>query len=398
MSYGATPVGFVLKPKDQIILELEDRARQPEFFGPDVDLSIYSFIGAFIRLAAEALSGNWQALEANYYASYIDSADGIDLDRLGMLVGIPRKTPQSEKAVLKFFGTNYITVPLGFLVQTASGVIFRTVESKEITGGSASVQAECLEYGSSFRVTSDQLKVIVTPAAGIDSVMNENASSGGSLMESDGDYRNRILENVGFIKNSGAVPYIREKMLEASYIQAVFIQENDRPVDFDGMPANSLSFTVLGGTDSEVAELIYRLKPAAVQTVGSVSVTLATGYGDSKIIKFSRPSDQEIWCRIDVETTAGWVPENIQLLKTAIVKYIGGVDTIGLDSTEYAGLGIGENVIAWKSFSYMRDIPGIENINVLFGTSSLDITHTNIEIPPDKIAKTATANVEVNVI
>ncbi|HNF28355.1 MAG TPA: hypothetical protein PKV80_28080, partial [Leptospiraceae bacterium] len=134
------------------------------------------------------------------------------------------------------------------------------------------------------------------------------------------------------------------------------------------------------------------------QTVGSVSVIVATGYGDSKTIKFSRPSDLEIWCRLEVETTAGWVPENVQLLITAIIKYIGGVDTIGMDSTEYAGLGIGENVIAWKSFSYMRDIPGIENINVLFGISDLDITHTNIEIPPDRIAKTLTANVEVNVL
>ncbi|HNM06750.1 MAG TPA: baseplate J/gp47 family protein, partial [Leptospiraceae bacterium] len=357
MSYGATSTGFILKPKDQIILELEDRARQPEFFGPDIDLSIYNFLGAFIRLAAEALSGNWNALEANYYASYIDSAEGIDLDRLGLLVGIPRKSPQSEKVILKFLGTNYITVPSGFLVQTASGVIFRTVEEKEITVGFANVQAECLENGSSFRVTSGQLTNIVTPAAGIDSVTNENPSSGGSLTESDGDYRNRVLENVGFIKNSGAVPYIREKMLEESWVQAVFIQENDRPVDFDGMPANSLSFTVLGGTDAQVAQLIYRLKPAAVQTVGSVSVIVATGYGDSKTIKFSRPSDLEIWCRLEVETTAGWVPENVQLLITAIIKYIGGVDTIGMDSTEYAGLGIGENVIAWKSFSYMRDIP-----------------------------------------
>ena len=48
--FGATPQGFIKKTEDVLIAEGESRAR--ELFGSDVDLSIYSPLGAFIRLIA----------------------------------------------------------------------------------------------------------------------------------------------------------------------------------------------------------------------------------------------------------------------------------------------------------------------------------------------------------
>jgi hypothetical protein len=260
------------------------------------------------------------------------------------------------------------------------------------------VQAESLEVGTISRVTSSQLTEIVSPLAGVDTVTNESASNGGALLESDADYKERILNSVGFEKNSGALQYIKIKIQNEETIQSCFISENDKPIEFNGMPANSLAFTVLGGTDSKVAELIYKYKPAGVRTVGNVSVPVATGFGDSIVINFSRPSYLDIFCLINVETSSGWMNENIQKLKTAIIKYIGGVDTIGSDVTEYKGLSIGEDVIAWKSYSYMRDIPGIQNLEILFGITPLAINQTGISVPVNQIAKTKTADISVVVL
>lgn len=397
-SYGATPQGFIKKTEDVLIAELEQKAREPEFFGSDVDLSPYSPIGIFIRLMANALNGNWEAFENNYYASFLDTCNGIDLDRLGRFAGIPRKQAQTEKVILTFSGSNSVTIPSGYLVQTPSGVLYRTIESKTIASGTADVQAESDLIGTVSRVTSGQLTEIVTPLVGIDSVTNSAASSGGALVESDGDYRARILASVGFIKNSGAVDYIKIKLEEAEFIQSTYIAENNKPIEFNGMPANSLSFTVLGGTDSEVAELIYKYKPAGVQTVGDITVAVPTGYGDTIDILFSRPSYLDIYVEVTIEPDSGWTIDNIPLIKTALVKYIGGVDTIDMDSTEYKGLGIGEDVVAWKSYSNMRDIPGIKNLQILFGTSPSLINQTGISVPVNQIAKTVTVNIEVIVV
>jgi uncharacterized phage protein gp47/JayE len=394
--FGATPLGFIRKTEDQLISDLEQRAR--ELFGNDIDLSPLEPLGAFIRLQAFALSENWQAFENNYYASYLDTANGVDLDRLGQFAGIPRKQAQTEKVILLFTGSNSIVIPIGFLVQTPSGVLYRTIESKTIESGTASVQAESDLVGTVSRVTSNQLTEIVTPVVGIDSVTNPIASSGGALVESDGDYRARILASVGFIKNSGAVDYIKIKLEEAEFIQSTYIAENNKPIEFNGMPANSLSFTILGGSDSEVAELIYQFKPAGVQTVGVITVAVPTGYGDTIDILFSRPSYLDIYVEVTIEPDSGWTIDNIPLIKTALVKYIGGIDTIDTESTEYKGLGIGEDVVAWKSYSNMRDIPGIKNLQILFGTSSGLINQTGISVPVNQIAKTVTANIEVVVV
>jgi uncharacterized phage protein gp47/JayE len=394
--FGATSQGFIRKTEDIIIAELEQRAR--ELFGNDIDLSPYNPVGAFIRLKSYALSQNWEALENNYYSSYLDTANGVDLDRLGQFAGIPRKSAQTEKVVLTFTGSNAIVVPSGFLVQTPSGVLYRTIQSGTIASGTVNLQAESDLIGTVSRVTSGQLTEIVTPVVGIDSVTNLSPSSGGSLVESDGDYRARILNSVGFIKNSGAVDYIKIKLEEAEFIQSVYIAENNKPVEFNGLPANSLSFTVLGGTDLEVAQLIYQYKPAGVQTVGDITVSVPTGFGDTIDIQFSRPSYLDIYVDITIEPDSGWTVGNIPLIKTAIVKYIGGIDTVDGEQIEYSGLGIGEDVVAWKSYSYMRDIPGIKNLNILFGTSPSPINQTGISVPTNQIAKTETAYIGVSVV
>ena len=396
MSYGATPQGFLVKTEDVLIAELEQRAR--ELFGNDIDLSPLEPLGAFIRLLSFALSGNWQAFEGNYYTSYIDTAEGVNLDRLGQFAGIPRKSAQTEKVTLTFSGSNAIVIPVGFLVQTPSGVLYRTIESKTIEAGTVNVQAESDLVGTASRVTSGQLTEIVTPQVGIDSVTNASGSSGGALVESDGDYRARILASVGFIKNSGAVDYIKIKLEESEFIQSTYIAENNRPIEYNGMPANSLSFTVLGGTDLEVAELIYKYKPAGVQTIGDITVSVPTGFGDTVDVKLSRPSYLDIYIEVTIEPDSGWVAGNIPLIKTALVKYIGGIDTVDGEDTEYKGLGIGEDVVAWKSYSNMRDIPGIKNLNILFGTSPSVIDQTGISVPVNQIAKTLTANIEVIVL
>ena len=393
MSFGSTAQGFIAKSEDIIIAELEAKAR--ELFGDDIDLSIYSPLGALIRLIAFTVSQNWEALEDNYYNSYIDTCEGINIDRLGALVGIQRKQAQPETVILNFTGSEYTIIPENFLVQTASGILYKTIESKSITVGIANVQASANEVGTVSRVTSEQLTEIVTPIAGVDTVTNNLASSGGSLLESDADYKSRILDSVGFVKNSGAVEYIRIKMENEETIQSAFIAENDKPIEFDGQPANSLAFTVLGGTDLKVAELIYKYKPAGVQTVGTITQPVATGFGDSIEMKFSRPTYLDIFCIINVETNAGWMIDNISKLKTAIIKYIGGVDTIPPDVLEYKGLNIGEDVIAWKSYSYMRDIPGIQNLEILFGITNLSITQSGISVPVNQIAKIKTADISV---
>ena len=64
----------------------------------------------------------------------------------------------------------------------------------------------------------------------------------------------------------------------------------------------------------------------------------------------------------------------------------------------HSGLSIGEDVIAWKSYSFMKDIIGIKNLNILFGISNLTINQTGIAVPVNQIAKIITENISVTVL
>ena len=391
---GATQTGFIKKSFEEVKQELETRARLPEFFGPTADLSAYSPLGQFVSVFALAVSENWEYLEYNYYNAYLDTATGINLDRLGKLVGITRKPALSETVILQFTGSEYTIIPTGFQIQTLSGILYKTTETKSITGGLATVQASAVNTGTISRVASSQLNEFVTPISGLDTVTNPDASSGGAVVESDADYRTRIQNSVGFIKNSGAINYIKLKMEEASFVSSVFIQENSLPTEQNGIPANSLAFTVQGGTDLEVATLIYTLKPAGVRTVGTETVSVPTGFGDSQTIQFSRPTYLDIYARIEIEKDSYWVTGSEVQVKTAIVQYIGGVDTVDGQTTEYKGLGIGKRVISWQAFGYIK-VSGIVNLSILFGTSPLTINLTTVNVTNSQIARIATANIEV---
>lgn len=391
---GATQTGFIKKSFEEIKQELETRARLPEFFGPTADLSAYSPLGQFVSVFALAVSENWEYLEYNYYNAYLDTATGINLDRLGKLVGITRKPALSETVILRFTGSEYTIIPTGFQIQTLSGILYQATETKSITGGLATVQASAVNTGTISRVASAQLTEFVTPISGLDTVTNPDASSGGAVVESDADYRTRIQNSVGFIKNSGAINYIKLKMEEASFVSSVFIQENSLPTEQNGIPANSLAFTVQGGTDLEVATLIYTLKPAGVRTVGTETVSVPTGFGDSQTIQFSRPTYLDIYARIEIEKDSYWVVGSETQIKTSIVQYIGGVDTIDGETTEYKGLGIGKRVISWQAFGYIH-VSGIVNLTILFGTSPSTINQTTVNVTNSQIARIATANIEV---
>lgn len=391
---GATQTGFIKKSFEEIKQELETRARLPEFFGSTADLSAYSPLGQIVSVFALVVSENWEYLEYNYYNSYLDTATGVNLDRLGKLVGITRKPALPETVILQFAGSEYTIIPTGFQIQTLSGIIYQTTETKSITGGLATVQASAVNTGTISRVASAQLTEFVTPISGLDTVTNPDASSGGAVVESDADYRTRIQNSVGFIKNSGAINYIKLKMEEASFVSSIFIQENSLPTEQNGIPANSLAFTVQGGTDLEVATLIYTLKPAGVRTVGTETVSVPTGFGDSQTIQFSRPSYLDIYARIEIEKDSYWVVGSETQIKTSIVQYIGGVDTIDGETTEYKGLGIGKRVISWQAFGYIK-VSGIVNLTILFGTSPIAINQTTVNVTNSQIARIATANIEV---
>lgn len=126
-------------------------------------------------------------------------SEGDYLDHIGVLVGCTRLGTEKAKAealvTLSAAQTFAVTIPAGTRITAGDGLMFAVTETVIIPAGAttANVTVECAvagEIGNGF--VAGQLKQIVDPIAYVASIVNTSTSAGGTDMEKDDAYRERI--------------------------------------------------------------------------------------------------------------------------------------------------------------------------------------------------------------
>ena len=268
MSYGITTSGFIRKPKDIIRSEKVTLARSK--FGIDVDFSPYSFEGQWIDVMSENEDLIWQELENQYYQVYVQSATGVQLDRIAAYSGMSRRGSIKASVSLTFTGTDTTIIPLGFVCQTANGITFATTEQVTISGTTAIVNAEATIAGVTGNVSENSIVEIVNPIAGLDEVNNPLPSFGGLPIEDDLDLRIRIL-SLG-ISGKSSVSAIKKEIDLISGVSNSRLSENAADFDFNSMPGNSIEAIISGGDKTLIGKKLYEQKPAGIQSVSNYVV------------------------------------------------------------------------------------------------------------------------------
>ena len=268
MSYGITTSGFIRKPKDIIRSEKVTLARSK--FGVDVDFSPYTYEGQWVDVMSENEDLIWQELENQYYQVYVQSATGVQLDRIAAYSGMPRRGSIKASVSLTFTGTDTTIIPLGFVCQTANGITFATTEQVTISGTTAIVNAEATLAGVTGNVSENSIVEIVNPIAGLDGVNNPLPSFGGLPIEDDLDLRIRIL-SLG-ISGKSSVSAIKKEIDLISGVSNSRLSENAADFDFNSMPGNSIEAIISGGDKTLIGKKLYEQKPAGIQSVSNYVV------------------------------------------------------------------------------------------------------------------------------
>jgi uncharacterized phage protein gp47/JayE len=383
MSFGVTDSGFILKTYDDIVEETNDKAK--ELFGNDVELSEYGAVGLFNQLMSKALSDTWEDFENLYASMFPDTAEGVSLDRVCQLGGITRRPATKSLVTMNISGTS-VEVPLGFLVQTAGNIQFETIGSGTAVASGVNITARAIVAGETGVVPANSIVEIVNPVSGIDGVNNPLPSIGGLPIESDYELRQRFIERQE--QGGSSVPAILNALYDVDGVITARVYENDTDATVDSLPPHSV-YCVVGGSaiDEDIANAIFNAKAAGIATYGSESVYVLDENGDSHLIKWGVPTTKYINVIVNITTNSDWVASNVTAVKTAVVKAIGGVDTIGTVATEYEGLGVGEDVRVWKIIAEFDDISGIEDTPVIYiafypttPTASTKLTIGNNEV------------------
>ncbi|MCL2617919.1 MAG: baseplate J/gp47 family protein [Defluviitaleaceae bacterium] len=396
--YGLTRQGFKRKPYTQLIIDKIERAR--DLFGEDIEVSDRSPLGLYIQSEAWEESKLWDEMENVYFSAFIDDAEGKQLDGLVKYIGLFRRPALHAIGYVKITGRAGRVVEQGTRVRTESSIVFRVTGSVSVSAeglimltegdvvldhngfGLAGIQAA--ERGRTGNVTGGRIDRLFHPAQGIHTITNPERTSGGLEIETDEELRDRYYRSLSR-KGKATRAAIEAAILELPTVKDALVLENiTMEVDEYGIPPKSVAPFVFDGNPQQIAEAVLATKSAGIQSYGSILISINDSRGYPHKIGYTRASDVKAYVDVTLVRNAMFRPGYENVIRTAVIRYIGGLDT---DGTEFRGLGLGQSIVHSRLVALTYD-QGITDAVVKVSIDGENWVESNIDLPIMQIAVT----------
>ena len=371
MKAGLDEKGFRRKQYAEIEEDMFIRARN--LFGEDINLSVRSPLGIFFRVIAWSIGLLWQLAEQVYNQGYLRKAEGVSLDYLVQLANISRHQAAKSQGEIKIYGQSNKLIKEGFLVATAGGIKYKTLQDATIDStGYTIVPIEAIEYGESGNVEIGLINKILNPETGIIKVENPAETHSGRDIESDYELRKRY--ELSFANGGSAtIDAIRAKVLSIPSVKSAIVLENKTMDTVNSIPPKSIMVVVQGGTDKAVAQAILDTKAAGIDTTGNVVQAIPDAAGLMKEIRFQRAKKVLIYVKI----TAKKSPTS-NLTEDAIRQAV---------ASYFNGLKMGQDVVYSQLLtSLFSNIQELHDLDISISKTQSDYHKENIEIEISEMA------------
>lgn len=382
---GVTATGFTKKLYSDIKAEIVASIQAIPGLSR-VNLGRDSFLGGAVSAVAYVASELWDVAQAVYSSFDPDSAQGSALDNICAIRGVYRKvaTPTEVTVSCTLVAGTY---PAGVLTASPAGrpeVLFTNATEIVSPGGVVAGNRFVCSQTGPISVPAGTLTVISTPYAGWSAVTNPLDGTPGRDIETDAELRQRRLEGTpkGALANLDGV-------------EKVFVFENNTDATVGSLPPHSFEAVVYDGTpdgsnvaDQDIGDALFLDKPAGIQTVGDVTVTVEDVVGETHTVKFSRPTLVNVYLVVELYTNADWDAINgPTLVKEALVAF---------GDTRYK---CGVDVIRTSLFGAVYSVPGVEEVTTIkLGTSPAPAGTANITIASRELASLDSSRVTVTVL
>jgi phage-related baseplate assembly protein len=257
--------------------------------------------GSVTRLMAESFAREYavvsRQLEAVYQAAFVETATGRDLDQIGLLVGIVRRTATFAIGTVVFSRSSPspadIFIPAGTRVSTAKppAAQFETLVETSLRRGGLSVEVaiQALAPGAAGAAEAGAITVLNRPILGIDSVNNSQATGFQGSTETDAQLRARIqlaFEGAGqattgaLLSALTTIPGVREKdvqILEDPISRPGIIELK---VALPQLPAGQEA-ELLQQYSEQAAALIEATRPVGVRIVHNIDAPQPVGENEA---------------------------------------------------------------------------------------------------------------------
>ncbi len=286
--------------------------------------------------------------------------------------------------------SEYGVTPSGFVKKQLPEILAEIETAEQLAFGEGIILNPAEPLGLLNGIMADALSQLQEQAEAIYNAYDVTAATGAQLDrlaairniglvrlegETDAAFAQRIGNNgVGNIKTREAY----NELLAVPGVTWVNIAENaTAETDASGLPPHSVSYSVIGGADADVAQAIYNTSAAGIGLVGNSTTQLSVD-GLCRRITFNRPEPVLLDIEIDVSVNldrCNCAPSDTALLAETIAARLSSVcalyNGMYLDSrtVELATAGIGSIIVECIRFG--RNGGTVSVVPIQFGNEEL---------------------------
>ena len=381
---GLSAAGFERKRLTDIKADIE--AALKVLFGDNIDLASQSGFGQFVGILSEAISDQWESQENIYNSEYPSTSQANQLSNVVMFNGIERQEATNSTVTATINGTAGTVIPIGSKASVAdTGDVFVTLSEISIeVGGSVEVNMESEEKGA-IEAASGTLTVIETPIFGWTSITNASGALIGDEEETDAELRIRREQSTQAL-GQNLVDSLFGQLLNLDGVEDAVVISNGTDGTVDGIPPHQFLTAISGGVDVDIAEVIWNNTPQGIASFGATTVVHTDTQGFPQDVKFTRPSEIDIYFKIDITTGTEFPATGEDDIKAAVAAY------------GTANFKISDDVIRSEFYTPINSIPGITSIDLFIGLGASPSGTANLPIDIDEISRYDISRVEVNIV
>jgi len=377
-----TPAGLVIPAETDVLAGVQS--------------DINAAFGGGLNPALETPQGQLASSQAavigdknNEFALFVNQIDpqyatGRFQDAIGRIYFLTRKPATPTTVVATLTGLAGTVVPAGTLAQDTSGNTYAC--SGDVTIGAASTviaEFQNVETGP-IPCAAGTLTQVYQAVPGWDAITNAADGTLGSDVESRADFEYRRKNSVA--KNSTGTPQaIYAEVFALADVLDVYVKDNPTGVAVNTgatnypIAAHSVYVAVVGGTDADVADAIWRKKDLGCDTNGNTSIAVVdpSGYSypqPSYVIKFHRPATLAVKFAARIVNDSSLPSNIVDLVKSAIIARFNGTDGTTRER-------IGATILASRYYGAVVSVASnVSLLDVLIGTSSPTLAQINVGI------------------
>lgn len=303
-------------------------------YGNDINIGQNSPDGQMINIFAQGGTDIRELLVQLYNSFDPDNCSGRLLDERCALNNVFRKAGTFTTVLITLVTDRSVTLQgvdanyndpsaTGYTIQDNAGNQFVLVNTQTFAAGTHTALFRAKEIGA-VETSIGTITTPVTIVLGVVSVNNPVAATTGENEETDAELKIRRRQSVA-ISSSGYLNGILASVLQLDGVTDATAYENYTNVtDANGTPAHCLWLVVEGGSAADIAEVLYKKKPAGTNMRGDITYNITTVSRQTFTAAWDEPTAAPLYIKFNIQPTVTGVVFDEDAIKDFIldnVKY-----------------------------------------------------------------------------